>query len=91
MVRPRKLTLSESERASKLAELATAVRLRREELGLRQGELADLAECSAKFISMLEHAKPTLQVDKLLDVLAVLGIELTARPARTNGRITVQL
>jgi HTH-type transcriptional regulator/antitoxin HipB len=82
MVRPRRLVLSEHERASRLAELAYAVRERREDLGLRQGELADLADCSTRFVSMVEHAKPTVQLDKLLDLLEVLGFELVLRRGR---------
>lgn len=87
MTRPRKLNLSEHERASKMAQVAQAIRLRREDLGLRQDELADLAECSARFISSLERAKPSIQLDKLLDVLAVLGLDLELKPGR--GRAVV--
>jgi HTH-type transcriptional regulator / antitoxin HipB len=76
----RNLKLTENERASRLADLAMLIRSRREDFGLRQDELADLAGCSTRFISMAEHAKPTLQIDKLLDVLAVLGLELVVRP-----------
>jgi HTH-type transcriptional regulator / antitoxin HipB len=82
MVRKRRLVLSESERSSKLASLAHAIRERREDLGLRQDELADLAECSTRFISTLERAKPTVQLDKLLTVLTVLGFELVLSPGR---------
>jgi len=79
MVR-RRLDLSEHERASRLADLAYLIRARREELGLRQAELADLAECSTRLVSTVEHAKSTVQVDKLLDLLEVLGLELMVRP-----------
>lgn len=56
--------------------LAAAVRDRREKLGLRQVELAELARCSTRFIHTLEAGKPTLRLDKLLAVLGVLGIRL---------------
>jgi y4mF family transcriptional regulator len=49
---------------------------RRRALGLRQDELADLAGVSIRFIHSLEHGKPTLQLDKLLNVLEVLGLDL---------------
>ena len=60
--------------------LARAVRARRRTLGLRQDELADLARCSTRFVHMLEQSKPTLRLDKLLDVLEVVGLGLTLRP-----------
>lgn len=87
MVQRRRLVLSESERVSRLADLAQAVRTRREDLGLRQDELADLAECSTRFVSMVEHAKPTLRLDKVLDLLSVLGLELVLRRGRGGGLI----
>lgn len=90
MVKTRALKLSEHERASNLAEVAAAVRLRREELGLRQDELADLAGCATRTVSMLEHAKSTLRVDKLLDILTVLGLELVLRPGKSRGRVRVE-
>ena len=64
------------------AALAAAVRRRRHELGLRQDELAELAGCSTRFVHTVEHAKPGLRLDKLLDVLAVLGLGLSVRPGR---------
>lgn len=87
MVVPRRLDLSVHERASKLAELARVVRLRREQLGLRQDELAALAGCSTRFVHTVEHAKPSLNLDKLLGVLGVLGLGLVVRAGQ--GDITV--
>ncbi len=95
MARKRRLTLSINERASRLAGLALAVRLRREELRLGQEELADLANCSTRFVHMVEHAKPTVQLAKLLDVLDVLGLgfelklgrgDVVVPPARVRSR-----
>lgn len=62
--------------------LARVVRGRRHALGLRQDELADLASCSTRFVHMLEQGKQTVRLDKLLDVLEVLGLGLTLRPGR---------
>jgi HTH-type transcriptional regulator/antitoxin HipB len=53
-----------------------AVRSRREQLDLRQAELAELAGVSERFVHAVESAKPTLQLDKLIDVLAALGLHL---------------
>jgi y4mF family transcriptional regulator len=87
MVRPRRLDLAAHERASPVAGLAVAVRARRERLGLRQDELAALAGCSARFVHAVEHAKASVQLDKLLAVLEVLGFGLVVRPGQ--GEITV--
>ncbi len=57
-------------------ELARAVRARREALTLKQVELAELARCSARFVHMIEAGKATARLDKLLDVLTVLGLGL---------------
>jgi y4mF family transcriptional regulator len=82
MARPRRLDLSVSERSSETAALARVVRSRREELGLRQDELAALAGCSTRFVHTIEHAKASVHLDKLLAVLRVLGFELVIRPGR---------
>ncbi len=58
------------------ATLGGAVRARRRRLGLRQEELADLAGCSERFVHTLETGKQTVRLDKVLDVLAVLGLDL---------------
>lgn len=69
-----------SQRPSKLFD---QVRTRRRSLRLSQQELADLAGCSTRFIHALEHGKRSIRMDKLLDVLEVLGLELTATVRRT--------
>ena len=64
------------ERAEQRGLLAALVWGRREVLGLRQEEVADLAGCSPRFIHELEAGKPTLQLDKVLDVLNAIGLHL---------------
>jgi HTH-type transcriptional regulator/antitoxin HipB len=49
---------------------------RRRDLGLRQAEVAELAGVSVRFINELEHGKPTVRLDKVQAVLAVLGLAL---------------
>jgi y4mF family transcriptional regulator len=56
--------------------LPETVRSRRKALGLRQAELADLAGCSERFVHTVENGKASLRLDKLLDVLKVLGLDL---------------
>lgn len=65
-----------SDRASFLAETVRARRLR---LGLRQEELAELAGCSARFVHTVEAGKETLRLDKLIELLAALGLGLVLR------------
>lgn len=60
-------------------DLAQTVRRRRVSLGLRQDELADLAEVSERFVYALESGKRSVQLDKLVAVLAALGLHLELR------------
>lgn len=62
--------------------LAATVRARRKELGLTQQDVADLGGVSAKFLRDFERGKATVRLDKLLDVLEVLGLELSAEVRR---------
>lgn len=71
----------------RVADLAHAVRGRREELGLRQSELADLAGCSQRFVHTVENGKASLRLDKVLDVLEVLGLDLLMAPGRGRVRM----
>lgn len=59
-----------------VSELATAIKERRRSLRLTQGALADLAECSPRLIGQLEKGKTGVSLDRLLPVLAVLGLDL---------------
>jgi y4mF family transcriptional regulator len=68
--------------AERVAHLGEAVRIRRTELGLRQADLADLAGCSQRFVHTVEQGKSTLRLDKLLDVLEVLGLGLSVVAGR---------
>jgi y4mF family transcriptional regulator len=57
-------------------ELGLEVRSRRRALHLTQATLAQLAGCGPDFVYDLERGKPTVRLDKLIEVLAVLGLEL---------------
>jgi HTH-type transcriptional regulator / antitoxin HipB len=63
-------------RAERVRDLAAAVRARRKAHRLTQAELGRFAGCGPDFVYDLETGKPTIRLDKLLDVLAVLGLEL---------------
>lgn len=56
--------------------LGQQVKERRRKLQLRQDEVADLAGVSPSFIRFVEHDKAGVRLDKLQDVLAVLGLEV---------------
>ncbi|HSK24815.1 MAG TPA: helix-turn-helix transcriptional regulator [Egicoccus sp.] len=66
-------------------ELGPVVRQRRRDLGLRQDELADLAGVSTRFVHTLEAGKPSVQMDRVVAVLEVLGLELAVQPRRHDG------
>lgn len=57
-------------------DIGAAVRRARKVAGLRQEDLAGLAGVGTRFLIELEAGKPTVRLDKLLAVLATLGIEL---------------
>ena len=57
--------------------LGAAIRRARKMLKLSQTQLADLAGVSLNYISQLEKGKSKAQLDTLLNVLEVLGLELT--------------
>jgi HTH-type transcriptional regulator/antitoxin HipB len=61
------------------AQLGTLVRSVRKEQGLTQLDVAGLAGLSNRFVIDLEKGKETLQMQKVLDVLALLGLEVTIR------------
>ena len=64
-------------------EISNVVRQRRRALDLTQIELADLAEVSERLIRDLEGGRLTVRTDKLLAVLAALGLEIKIN--RTHG------
>ena len=58
------------------ADIGILVRRTRKAAGLRQDDLAGLAGVGTRFLIELEAGKPTVRLDKLLAVLATLGIAL---------------
>jgi HTH-type transcriptional regulator/antitoxin HipB len=67
----------------------SALRLRRQHLGLRQAELADLAGVSERFVFALENGKKSVQLDKVLAVLAALGLHLELRRGSSPEQLHV--
>lgn len=56
--------------------IGVSVRQAREELGMRQDELALAAGVSTRAIHQIESGKPTSRLDTVFPVLAALGLKL---------------
>ncbi|WP_290342698.1 type II toxin-antitoxin system Y4mF family antitoxin [Corynebacterium auris] len=62
-----------------MVDLAAAVRTRRRELNLTQEELADLAQVAERTVRAIEAGKQTVQLDKAVQVLSAIGLELAVQ------------
>lgn len=60
-------------------DVGAVVRAQRQALGLRQMDLAGIGGTGNRLIVDIEKGKPTVQLQKVLDVLDLLGLELTVR------------
>lgn len=67
--------------------LSSFVKAKRKELGLTQHDLADKAGVGLRFVRELERDKPTLQKDKVNQVLVLFGYELGPVPINRNKLI----
>jgi HTH-type transcriptional regulator/antitoxin HipB len=56
--------------------IGTTVRRARQDLGMRQDELALAAGVSTRAVHQIESGKPTSRLDTILPVLAALGLKL---------------
>ena len=65
-------------------QLGQHLKRRRRSLRLTQPGLASLAGCSERFVRELESGKPGVRLDKLQQVLDVLGLELHIEPRSTT-------
>lgn len=62
---------------SAVADLGQAVRARRKEADLTLVEAAERVEVGVRFLSELENGKPTVRLDKVLQVLEAFGLQLS--------------
>ena len=67
------------------SELSQLVAGKRKYFGFTQKELANKAGVGLRFIRELERGKPTLQMDKVNQVLMLFGFELGAVPLNRNN------
>ena len=63
-------------RINAMGDVAAAVRGRRKELGLSQGDLARRVGVSRAWINAVEAAKPRVEFDLVLRLLDQLGLQL---------------
>jgi y4mF family transcriptional regulator len=63
-------------------QLGELVRQMRREQDLMQADLAGLGNTGNRFVVDLERGKPTLQLQKVLDMLDLLGLEVVIRRKR---------
>lgn len=70
---------STASRISSVADLGQAVLAARKEQGLTQADISGLAHTGNRFVVDLEKGKPTIQMQKALEVLELLGLELYVR------------
>ncbi|MBX3228823.1 MAG: type II toxin-antitoxin system Y4mF family antitoxin [Labilithrix sp.] len=82
---------SSSPHAARTARLGRVVRARRKTLKLTQIDLSQLAGCGPDFVYDVEAGKPSLRLDKLLDLLAVLGLELVVAQGKSVLRVAAEL
>lgn len=66
------------------AELGEVVKEARRAQGLLQSDLAGLSGTGNRFIGDLERGKPTLQLQKVLNMLDLLGLEVQVAPKRAK-------
>ena len=60
-------------------ELGVVIREQRKRLALKQLDLAGMGNTGNRFIVDLENGKLTVQLQKVLDVMDLLGLELVVR------------
>lgn len=60
------------------AEIGMLVRETRKAQGISQRQLAGVANTGVRFVSDLENGKPSIQIDKMIQVLEALGLGLYA-------------
>ncbi|HUB35400.1 MAG TPA: helix-turn-helix domain-containing protein [Solirubrobacteraceae bacterium] len=75
----RRLDQEQSFRLYSAASLGQAIRHYREEAGLTQAQLAEMAGLNRTYLSDLERGKETEQLRRALRVLKLLGVRATAR------------
>ena len=66
-------------------EIGSLIRLVRNEQGLNQMMVAGMFGSGNRFISDAENGKKTIQAQRLLDLLGMVGLEVVIRRKRTHA------
>ncbi|MFN3617554.1 MAG: transcriptional regulator [Aquabacterium sp.] len=61
-------------------DIGRLVKQQRNEMNLRQLDVAGLANTGNRLIVDVENGKPTVQLQKVLDLLDILGLEVVIQP-----------
>jgi HTH-type transcriptional regulator / antitoxin HipB len=69
------------------ADIGQVVRAQRQSQGLRQIDLAGIGNTGNRLIVDIEKGKPTVQLQKVLDVLELLGLEVTVRSKASRSAL----
>jgi len=69
--------VTKSIQVKSVEELGKYVRAYRKARGITQGKVSGLSNVSTKFLSEFERGKKTSEIGKILQVLNVLGIDVT--------------
>jgi y4mF family transcriptional regulator len=70
-------------------ELGAVIREQRKRLALKQLDLAGLGNTGNRFIVDLENGKPTVQLQKVLDLMNLLGLEVVVRTKASRSAPTL--
>ena len=81
---PRGIEASQELVARSSVDLGTVIRERRKQLALTQLDLAGLSNSGNRFIVEVENGKPSVQLQKVLDLVNLLGLELVVRAKTTR-------
>ena len=65
---------------SSYTQIAGILRSERSRRGLTQGDLADFIGVSRTYVAQLESGKGTIQLRRLIEALAAVGVDLVAVP-----------
>lgn len=69
--------------------LGALIREQRKRLALKQLDLAGLGNTGNRFIVDLENGKPTVQLQKVLDLMDLLGLEVVVRTKAARSTSTL--
>ena len=67
------------------SDIGALARVQRKQQALKQLDLAGLGNTGNRFIVDLENGKPTLQLQKTLDILDLLGLEVVLQRKGTQA------